>query len=53
LTARSRGDDIVVFTGPESLIGQFVRIKVTSATTLTLHGQLVAPADRMASLPVL
>lgn len=53
LTGRSRGDEIVVFTGPESLIGQFVRIKVTSATTLTLHGELVAPADRPASLPVL
>ncbi len=41
LTGRTRGDEIVVFTGPESLIGQFVRIKVTAATTLTLQGECV------------
>jgi tRNA-2-methylthio-N6-dimethylallyladenosine synthase len=53
LTGRSRGDEIVVFTGGESLIGQFVRIKVTSATALTLHGEVVTQADRLASLTVL
>ena len=56
LTGRTRGDEIVVFTGSESLIGQFVQIQVTSATTLTLHGQVVPAAgnaDRAISLPVL
>jgi len=40
LTGRTRGDEIMVFTGPETLIGQFVRIQATSATALTLHGQV-------------
>ncbi|HOQ85956.1 MAG TPA: MiaB/RimO family radical SAM methylthiotransferase [Phycisphaerae bacterium] len=53
LTGRSRGDEIVVFTGPETLIGQFVRIRVTSATALTLHGEVVTQADRRTSLNVL
>jgi len=39
LTGRSRGDEIVVFTGPESLIGRMVRVKIASATSLTLHGE--------------
>jgi tRNA-2-methylthio-N6-dimethylallyladenosine synthase len=38
LTGRTRGDEIVVFPGPESLIGRMVRVKVASATALTLHG---------------
>jgi len=41
LTGRTRGDEIVVFTGPESLIGQMANIRVTSATALTLHGEVV------------
>jgi len=39
LTGRTRGDEIVVFTGPASLIGQTADIEVTSATALTLHGR--------------
>jgi tRNA-2-methylthio-N6-dimethylallyladenosine synthase len=45
LTGRTRGDEIVVFTGPDSLIGETVSIEVTSATALTLHGEL-ASRDR-------
>ncbi len=40
LTGRTRGDEIVVFTGPSSLIGKTVSIRVTAATALTLHGEL-------------
>jgi tRNA-2-methylthio-N6-dimethylallyladenosine synthase len=45
LTGRTRGDEIVVFTGPESLIGQTVRVEVKAATALTLHGE-VESSDR-------
>ncbi len=41
LTGRTRGDQIVVFPGPASLIGRFVRVRITSATALTLHGNVV------------
>src|SRR6478736_5095109 len=44
LTGRARGDEIVVFTGPESLIGRTVPIEVTSATSLTLHGEVAESA---------
>ncbi|MBI4578376.1 MAG: tRNA (N6-isopentenyl adenosine(37)-C2)-methylthiotransferase MiaB [Planctomycetes bacterium] len=53
LTGRTRGDEIVVFTGPESLIGEFVRIRVTSATALTLHGEVATRPERVRSLSVL
>lgn len=53
LTGRTRGDEIVVFTGPESLIGQFVRINVTSATALTLHGEQVTTPNDARTLTVL
>jgi len=39
LIGRTRGDEIVVFSGPASLIGQFVNVRVTDATALTLHGE--------------
>ncbi len=44
LTGRTRGDEIVVFTGPASLIGRFAQVRVTAATALTLHGEVAAPA---------
>lgn len=53
LTGRTRGDEIVVFTGTESLIGQFVRVQVTGATALTLHGEVVTQTSRLRSLTVL
>ena len=42
LTGRTRGDEIVVFTSDESLIGQLVLLKITSATALTLHGEVTS-----------
>jgi tRNA-2-methylthio-N6-dimethylallyladenosine synthase len=53
LTGRTRGDEIVVFTGPDSLIGEFVRVRVSSATALTLHGEVVTKTDRCLPLTVL
>lgn len=45
LTGRTRGDQIVVFPGPESLIGRFVSVRITAATALTLHGEVNAAAS--------
>ncbi|NLX14468.1 MAG: tRNA (N6-isopentenyl adenosine(37)-C2)-methylthiotransferase MiaB [Phycisphaerales bacterium] len=47
LVGRTRTDEIVVFTGPKSMIGQLVTVWITAATALTLHGeadQTSAPA---------
>jgi len=41
LVGRTAGDWIVVFNGPESLAGQFVNVKITKTTPLTLFGELV------------
>jgi len=40
LTGRTRGDQIVVFEGDETLIGQLVPVRVSSSTDLTLHGEV-------------
>jgi tRNA-2-methylthio-N6-dimethylallyladenosine synthase len=40
LVARTAGDRIVVFNGPESLTGNFATVKVTRTTPLTLFAQL-------------
>jgi tRNA-2-methylthio-N6-dimethylallyladenosine synthase len=40
LIGRTSGDWIVVFTGPLSLTGEFVDVKITSVSPLTLFGQL-------------
>ncbi len=42
LVGRTRTDEIVVFTGPERLIGELVTVRITSATALTLHGELAS-----------
>ncbi len=39
LIGRTSGDWIVVFTGPVSLTGEFVDVKITSVSPLTLFGQ--------------
>jgi tRNA-2-methylthio-N6-dimethylallyladenosine synthase len=48
LTGRTRGDEIVVFSGPPALIGQLAEVEVQAATALTLHGAVpgesVSPA---------
>jgi len=41
LTARTRWNHIVVFWGPEDLVGQYVRAKITRANNLTLFGERV------------
>lgn len=40
LTSRTRGDHIVAFDGPESLVGELVQVRVTSARALSLSGEL-------------
>ena len=46
LTGRTRGDEIVVFPGPDSLIGRFVMVDVTDASPLTLQGEAIGdPSD--------
>ncbi len=40
LVGRTRGDHIVVFDGPETLAGQYVRVRISDATSLTLFGEL-------------
>jgi len=42
LTGRTRQDQIVVFEGGPSLIGQIVQVRIQAATALTLHGTVVA-----------
>ncbi len=41
LAGRSRGDHIVVFNGPESLIGEYVDIEIINASALTLFGMSI------------
>ncbi len=40
LTSRTRGDHIVAFDGPDALVGDLVRVRVTRATALSLSGEL-------------
>lgn len=46
LASRMQDDRVVVFDGPLSLVGRFVKVTIQSATTLTLHGQLAPEIDR-------
>lgn len=48
LTGRTRCDRIVVFEGSDELIGQTVRVRVDSASAVTLFGRVVA-GERIAS----
>lgn len=38
LTSRTRGDHIVAFDGPESLIGKMLTVEITGGTALALNG---------------
>jgi tRNA-2-methylthio-N6-dimethylallyladenosine synthase len=40
LTSRTRGDHIVAFDGPSSLVGKLVDVDITRASGLSLQGQL-------------
>ena len=42
LQGRTRGDHIVVFDGPETLIGRQTHVRPTSATALALTGELIS-----------
>jgi len=39
LVGRTRGDHIVHFIGPQQLTGQYVRVRIAEATSLTLRGE--------------
>ena len=39
LVGRTRGDHIVHFIGPQSLAGQYVRVRIAEATSLALRGE--------------
>ncbi len=53
LTGRTRRDQITVFHGDESLIGQTLRVRITAATAFTLHGVRVdEPITAPASVPL-
>lgn len=41
LVARTAGDWIVVFNGPETLTGEFTNVKITRTSPLTLFGELI------------
>ena len=45
LAGKSEDFKVVIFPGDESLIGQYVQVKVTSATGWTLKGELVGGDD--------
>ncbi len=41
LQGRTPSDKVVIFEGDESILGQFVNVKITSAEAWCLHGELV------------
>ncbi|MDH5424459.1 MAG: tRNA (N6-isopentenyl adenosine(37)-C2)-methylthiotransferase MiaB [Gammaproteobacteria bacterium] len=45
ITGRTENNRVVRFAGPEHLIGRFVTVKITSATTNSLRGDFVAVSD--------
>ncbi len=45
LMGRTRTDKVVVFSGPDSLVGSLCPVEVTDAQAHTLFGRLVTPAD--------
>lgn len=51
LVGRTRGDDIVVFSGDAGLIGRIAAARITAATALTLHGEAIGPPPSGRSLP--
>lgn len=52
LSARTRGDHIVVFDGPPGLAGQYVDVEITGATAITLFGKLGETPRTQAAGPV-
>ncbi len=59
LVGRTRQDQIVVFSGGPEHIGRFAEVRITAATALTLHGEIMntekttaLPKMKSASLPI-
>jgi tRNA-2-methylthio-N6-dimethylallyladenosine synthase len=44
LVGRTAEDWIVVFNGPAELAGQFVKVKITKTSPLTLFGEIIGQA---------
>ncbi|QEH32821.1 tRNA-2-methylthio-N(6)-dimethylallyladenosine synthase [Aquisphaera giovannonii] len=49
LTGRTACDRIVVFEGPEELVGRFIRVRIEDASAVTLFGRV--PAADLAGVP--
>lgn len=47
LVARTTGDEITVFDGPKTLIGDIVKVTVTDATPLTLSGVWAESSEKL------
>ena len=45
LTGRNRGDQVVVFAGPDHLAGQLVNVTIRDASSVTLYGDLATGAS--------
>ncbi len=52
LVGRTRTDRIVVFTASPEQIGRFVRVRITGATALTLHGEMVDDYEQSSRVDV-
>jgi tRNA-2-methylthio-N6-dimethylallyladenosine synthase len=52
LTGRTRMDNIVVFDGDASLKGRLAQVRITRATALTLHGEIVSVEDDVRPVPL-
>ncbi|HCF51052.1 MAG TPA: tRNA (N6-isopentenyl adenosine(37)-C2)-methylthiotransferase MiaB, partial [Syntrophomonas sp.] len=40
LTSRSRTNRIIIFSGPDNIAGQTIRVKITEARTFSLFGKI-------------
>jgi tRNA-2-methylthio-N6-dimethylallyladenosine synthase len=47
LLGRTRGDKMVVLPGPDSMIGEFVEVQITSANAHTLHAKVCRENERL------
>ena len=47
ITGRTLGNKVINFRGPESLIGELVKVKVINANTWSLFGEVVGHKDKM------
>jgi len=45
LTSRSRTNRIIIFSGPDNIAGQIIRVKITEARTFSLFGEIDQACD--------